>query len=188
MAARGRRFHHAGRQCRCRGGTRLVRLWVTRVRPGPTRSDQKNMNMTRNGKIGRRPKAVREQANRRLEKGDFRAPTSSRLWTPLQPTRPLRIQPLPNVVTRKAGQRPALRPMSPSTSGGTGRRWNPEIYPGIAGFIRVNPSKSDHRKYAGNSEWAERRGKRGYPSRGFRRSFAWARPFRNRSTAVGSIT
>ena len=135
-----------GRQCRCRGGTRLVRLGVTRVRPSPTKSDQKNMNTTRNDKIGRRPKAVREQANHRREKGDFRAPTSSRLWTPLQPTRPLRIQPLPNVVTRKADQRPALRPMSPSTSGGTGRRWNLEIYPGIAGFIRVNPSKSDHRK------------------------------------------
>src|SRR6202522_3271946 len=54
---RGRR--HAGRQCRCRGGERLVRLGETRVRPGPTRSDQKNMNMTRNGKIGRLPKAVR---------------------------------------------------------------------------------------------------------------------------------
>ena len=28
------------------------------------------MNMTRNGKIGRLPKAVREQVNRRLEKGE----------------------------------------------------------------------------------------------------------------------
>jgi len=41
--------------------SRLVRLWGTRVRPSPTKSDQKNMNMTRNRKIGRRPKAVREQ-------------------------------------------------------------------------------------------------------------------------------
>jgi len=25
--------------------------------------------------------------------------------------------------------------------------WKPEIYPAIAGFIRVNPGKSGHRKY-----------------------------------------
>ena len=47
----------AGRQCRGRGGPRLVRLCEARVRPSPTKSDQKNMCMTRNGKIGRLPKA-----------------------------------------------------------------------------------------------------------------------------------
>ena len=51
-----------------------------------------------------------------------RAPTSSRLWSPLQPTRPLRVQPWHNVVTRKAGQRPALRPRSPTTSEGPASR------------------------------------------------------------------
>ena len=76
------------------------------------------MNEAHRGKFGHRPKALQKQVNRRLEKGDFGAPTSRRHWTPRQPTRPLRIQPWHNVVTRKAGQRPALRPRSPTTSGG----------------------------------------------------------------------
>jgi hypothetical protein len=42
------------------GAVHVWCAWVRpRVRPGPTRSDQKNMNMTRNGKIGRLPKAVK---------------------------------------------------------------------------------------------------------------------------------
>ena len=94
-----------------------VNVWCACVRPASDQVRPKKMNEPPKGKIGRLPQAVQEQVNRRLEKDDFGAPTSRRHWTPRHPTRPLRIQPWHNLVTRKAGQRPALRPRSPTTSG-----------------------------------------------------------------------
>ena len=138
------RSRHAGRQCRCRGGKRLVRLWGTRVRPSPTKSDQKKYEyapkrQNRTSAQGRPGTGQPPAGEGRFRSTDFQ----SALDTPATNTSVTN----PTMAQRSDAQSRSDTGAPAEVANNIGRHV-PDVEPGnLSGYIRVHPGKSGHRKY-----------------------------------------